>query len=242
MLDALCNSLSIRNDKTMQQQHKIKDDALAASLLMAQNLACSRDNEQLLFKQINFELFPGEILQVMGANGSGKSSLLMILAGLLTPIVGEVLYQGQSITKIQQHYSAQLGFLGHKLGIKAELTVLENLYFAPKLTSAINLDQITAILQQFQLHRFANTGCQQLSAGQKQRLALARLVLSTARLWILDEPFTAIDANGFLDIEMAIQNHCASGGAVVIVSHQPLVKLASAVKILNLAPVQFFGI
>lgn len=234
MLDQESFSKFDVNHQVMPIQNS-KDSAI--SFFAVNNLACSRDDEHLLFKQIDFELFPGEILQIVGANGSGKSSLLMILAGLLTPLAGEVSYQGQPIKTIQAYYLSQLGFLGHKLGIKAELTVLENIHFSPKLSVAIDNEKIMQVLQQFQLHRLSHTLCQQLSAGQKQRLALAELVLSAARLWILDEPFTAIDASGFFDIEAAIQNHCAGGGAVILVSHQPLVKLADQVKVLNLTPV-----
>ncbi|QFY41639.1 cytochrome c biogenesis heme-transporting ATPase CcmA [Candidatus Methylospira mobilis] len=192
-------------------------------ILTARNLECVR-SERELFSQVGFTLSPGCLLQVEGANGSGKTSLLRIVAGLSRPAEGEVLWRGRSIAEHTTDYQAEMAYLGHALGVKADLTALENLLWFLPLTG-IRLSETVALTL---LAHVGLDGCEgiparKLSAGQNQRIALARIVARSAALWILDEPFTALDIGGVALLGGLLDAHLETGGMAIVTSHQPLV-------------------
>lgn len=187
-------------------------------MLTAHRLSCSR-HQNPLFSQLEFTLSPQEMLHVTGVNGCGKSSLLHILVGLLLPEEGEVCWEGISVTDQTSDYHAALTYIGHKVGVKNNLTVLENLMLATQLAdSTIELNW-EIILQRFGLQNLAHTMCHRLSAGQRQRVALTRLLLTNAKLWILDEPFTALDSEMTGVLQGVLVAHVKQGGMVVLTSH-----------------------
>jgi heme exporter protein A len=190
-------------------------------MLTVHRLSCSR-HEQRLFSQLEFSLFPAEILHITGANGCGKSSLLHILIGLLLPEEGQVCWQGIPVSDKASNYHASLNYIGHKAGVKNNLTVLENLTVAAQLAySAIHPDW-HPVLQYFGLHNLSHTLCHRLSAGQRQRVALTRLLLTDAPLWILDEPFTSLDSDMSAVLQRLLIEHVKQGGMVVLTSHHGL--------------------
>ncbi len=190
--------------------------------LRAVELECIR-GDRLLFTGLDLQLQPGEILFIEGANGAGKTSLLRILAGLSPPSEGEVLWCGHGIRHRRPEYHAQLIYLGHAAGLKAELSPLENLRLWLTLAGLRSrTPAIPAALAQIGLDGYQDTPTRALSAGQRQRTSLARLLLSPARLWILDEPFTALDADGIGRIRHLMEKHAANGGMVALTSHQPV--------------------
>lgn len=188
--------------------------------LAAADLECLR-GDNLLFTGLNFHLHPGQLLQIEGANGSGKTSLLRILAGLSLPSEGEVLWQGLNIFKQRPVYFSQMAYLGHTLGVKAELSPVENLKIALALAGlAFDEDKVSRALDQVGLAGREDIPARALSAGQKQRVALARLLACPARLWIMDEPFTALDASGVGLVRGLLEAHLRQGGMAVLTSHQ----------------------
>jgi len=190
-------------------------------MLTAHRLSCLR-NQQILFSELEFNLSPAEILHVTGANGCGKSSLLHILVGLLLPHEGEVRWQGLPLDDKESNYLSRLTYIGHKAGVKSNLTVLENLAMAAKLARRRATPNWESILQHFGLQNLQQTLCHQLSAGQRQRVALTRLLLTDAPLWVLDEPFTALDAATNAVLQGLLVEHSRRGGMVVLTSHHPL--------------------
>lgn len=179
-------------------------------LLEVSNLTSERQGS-VLFSNLNFALMPGALLQVVGNNGSGKTSLLKILSGLLA------IEQG----KIQRREKSVL-YLGHKLGIKLGLTVMENLQELATLHQIFNPKSLHQALDRFELNSLAHRPCTYLSAGQKQRVALARLAFLTLKLWILDEPFAHLDQENCAKLMQCINEHCAAGGGVILTTHQKL--------------------
>lgn len=182
------------------------------------NLACVRD-ERVLFRGLSFSLNPGEIFHIAGVNGAGKTSLLRILSGLATPEEGDVKWQGESVKRARDSFHQQLLWLGHQPGIKAVLTADENLRF---FHAASPLNMRWAALAAIGLLGYEDVPVGQLSAGQQRRVALARLWLSKAKLWILDEPFTALDPAGIEKLTRRLESHAADGGSVLLTTHQPL--------------------
>ena len=192
-------------------------------LLQAQLLSCIRD-QRVLFEALSFDLAAGTIAQVEGANGSGKSSLLRILCGLLLPQKGQVIWRGTDIQTNRAGYYSELLYIGHALGLKDELTTLENVAFYAAVqggeTSAV--DACEDALYQVGLSGYEDTLLRNLSAGQKRRVALARLWLASACLWLLDEPLTALDSDAVNNLQHQLQQHAKQGGIVVLTSHQEL--------------------
>jgi len=189
--------------------------------LKTANLSCIRD-DRLLFKQLSIDLLAGQLLLVEGENGSGKTSLLRILSGIRLPEQGEVVWQNQqgAVTAVhtQGGYNGEMAFLGHQDGNKLDLTVFENLSFTQSLALK-NTDGIEDVLNRVGLALFDDVFVSNLSAGQRRRLAMARLLLSGASLWVLDEPFTAMDTKGIAMVEREIELHLQKGGLVVMTSH-----------------------
>jgi heme exporter protein A len=189
-------------------------------VLEAQNLQCERGG-RTLFQGLDFSLKGGEALRIEGANGSGKTSLLRILAGLLAPVQGRVLWNGQDAARLREEYSKELVYLGHAAAVKDELTAAENLSIACRLAGeGVTGDSVQAALERFGLSG-NDVAVKRLSQGQRRRAALARLALSAGRpLWLLDEPFSALDAEGISLLDALILGHTGRGGCVVFTTHQ----------------------
>ncbi len=194
---------------------------LARPTLSATGLECIR-NENILFSNLGFELSGGELLQVEGPNGSGKTSLLRMLCGLAQPSEGMIFWNGNSIQEYYTEYLQQVSYVGHKNGIKAELTVLENLHIAQELLESHNGFSPEQALQRFGLRGYEDVLTGKLSSGQRRRVALSRLLFSNTRLWVLDEPFTSIDEAGKQLIKQIIETQLADGGMIIIATHEPI--------------------
>lgn len=203
----------------------------AAPLLELRNLACERD-ERFLFAKLNARFYAGQVVQILGPNGSGKTTLLRILAGVSQDFHGEIEWQGQAIASARWEYANDLLYLGHLPGVKKSLTPLENLHWYAALQGGASNDQLLLALQHVNLAGYEDTPCYQLSAGQLRRVALARLQFSKARVWILDEPFTALDKAGVAQLEQQLSHHVANGGLVLVTSHQDI--LFPHLQLLNL--------
>jgi len=187
--------------------------------LIVKSLSCERGYREL-FDNLNFELQAGEILHIKGENGTGKTSLLRILAGLALPVEGSIFFHGYDCRKYRSEYNEHIAFIGHKPGIKMELTPVENIQSYCDLGTGKTRQQILDILYQVGLYGFEEMYCNQLSAGQKRRVALAQAILSDAKLWILDEPFTSLDVVGIEFFLKMIQQHVESGGMILLTTHQ----------------------
>lgn len=190
-------------------------------MLTVHRLSCTRP-PQRLFAALEFEVLPTEMVQVIGANGSGKSTLLHILMGLFLPDQGEVRWQGELISARESSYRSAVTYIGHKAGVKSNLTVLENVQLAAQLAGSTKAVCWESILQHFRLLPLQDTLCQKLSAGQRQRVGLTRLLLTEAPLWILDEPFTALDRETSVLLQALIVEKSRQGGMVVFTSHHAL--------------------
>ncbi len=187
--------------------------------LSVSHLTCERGYREL-FNDLSFELSSGEILHIKGENGTGKTSLLRIIAGLALPVTGEISFDGYDCRKYRSEYNEQIAFMGHKLGIKLELTPVENIRSYCELSVPHTELQILDTLEKVGLYGFEEMYCNQLSAGQKRRVALAQTLLSDSKLWILDEPFTSLDVIGVAFFLQMIQQHVDKGGMVLLTTHQ----------------------
>ena len=187
----------------------------------ALDLSCVRD-ERTLFSGLSFTIEPGEMVQIEGRNGAGKTSLLRILAGLSSPDAGEVRWQGVSTRRQRDIFHQQLLYLGHQPGVKSVLTAFENLAFCQSVTGKTDADAIYQALENVGLLGYEDVTVGQMSAGQQRRVALARLWLSDAPLWILDEPLTAIDKQGVATLIALFEQHAQRGGMVLLTTHQDL--------------------
>jgi len=190
-------------------------------LLELRNLHCERD-ERLLFSGLNLQLYPGSIVQVEGPNGSGKTSLLRLMTTTSIDYHGEILWRGESLAQSRLDYLNHLLFVGHLPGIKKALSPRENLAWFSGLNSGHQRCSAEEALSEVGLYGFEDVPCHHLSAGQLRRVALARLFLTPAQVWVLDEPFTAIDKQGVVNLERLMSEHAAGGGCVVLTTHQEL--------------------
>lgn len=190
--------------------------------LEAHDLACIRADE-LVFRGVGLAVAPREVVQIVGANGSGKTSLLRILCGLAPPADGVVRWDGEDIQTLGKRYTAALCYLGHLNGVTPTLTAAENLRFAARLCRAKPDLDLDDVLERIGLTAIADVPARRLSAGQRQRVALARLLVADAPLWVLDEPLTALDAAGKALVERLLAAHATQGGLAVVSTHQPLV-------------------
>ncbi len=190
-----------------------------AMMFSGRALACIR-GDRWVFSGLDFALAPGETLVLTGPNGSGKSSLLRIMAGLLPPVSGAIEWQGADIAEDRDAHAARLHFVGHLDAVKLALTVAENLRFWAALRPGRG--EIEPALERFGLAALADLPSRFLSAGQRRRLALARIAVSAAPLWLLDEPTVALDADGVAAVRAAIREHCAGGGSCVVSTNTAL--------------------
>lgn len=203
----------------------------ATPLLELRNLACERD-ERVLFAQLNACFYAGQVVQILGPNGSGKTTLMRILAGVSHDYQGDILWAGQPIADMAWEFASELVYLGHLPGVKKSLTPLENLRWYAALQGGASDEQLLLALAHLNLAGYEDTPSYQLSAGQLRRVALARLKFSKGRIWILDEPFTALDKTGVAMLEQQLADHAAAGGLVLVTSHQDI--LFPQLQLLNL--------
>ena len=182
---------------------------------------CLLRGERCLFEGLNFALSSGELMLVHGPNGSGMSSLLRSIAGLFDLETGYISWRGIPTKKDRQSFSADVVWMAHRVGFKADLTLVENLRFETGLRSA-TLGEIDSILARLSLSQLVELPMRSLSAGQQRRVALARMLISDARLWLMDEPFTNLDAGGHDLVIELIAEHLAENGICVVAAHQDL--------------------
>ncbi len=216
-------------------------DSRISHMLEAVNLECVR-GERRLFAGLEFRLDGGEALHVLGRNGSGKTSLLRILCGLAMPEAGEIRWRGQSIARTAAEFRESLCYLGHKNAIKEELTPLENLLASAHLAgealekeSVEGAEGALSALAVVGLSGYEDLPCKYLSQGQKRRVALARLVHERRALWVLDEPFVALDTAAVEWLSGLIGAHLQRGGLAVLTTHQEVRIPAAAMRELSLS-------
>jgi len=187
------------------------------SKLIVNNLSCQR-GYKLLFENLSFELNSGEVLKVSGPNGSGKTSLMKILAGLSSFETGSIDYDETKINS--ERYNLDFLYLGHLAALSPELSCLENLKYTMRLGND-NLDlDFSDALKKAGLEKFENELVGKLSAGQKKRIALSLLFITQSKVWLLDEPFSALDSKAIKIIETRVEDHCNSGGICILTTHQ----------------------
>jgi len=202
------------------------------ALITGSNLTCIR-GDRILFEQLNFQINAGDIVQVEGPNGSGKTSLLRILCGLTAPFEGEVLFKQNLIGDNRELFHQNLLYIGHLPGVKGEMAAQENLEFNLSL-HGLDAAQAEQTLSEVNLFGFEDSLASHLSAGQHRRISLARLFSSKSPVWILDEPFTAIDKNGVKRLEKLFSEHAQRGGCVILTTHQDLALPSDLVKKISL--------
>lgn len=204
-------------------------------MLQGISLACVRGDREL-FKDVNFSLESGGLMQVRGPNGSGKTSLLRMLCGLSNPAAGEILWSGTSIRDLNGDYFATMTYIGHLSGTKDDLTVIENLRISSALAGfEINDAQASEALEYMGLGGREVLPVKVLSQGQRRRVALARLLVCETSLWILDEPLVALDVLAVKLIQGLLEQHLKQGGMVVMTTHQEIDLTATSTTQLHLA-------
>ncbi|HCJ28911.1 MAG TPA: heme ABC transporter ATP-binding protein CcmA [Pseudomonas sp.] len=196
---------------------------MSSPLLEAVALSCERD-WRLLFESFTTTILRGDRIGLIGPNGSGKTSLLRLLSGLMQPTAGEVLLNGRGLESQRGELARNLLWIGHAAGIKGLLTAEENLTWLCALHQPATRDAIWQALDAVGLRGFEDVPCHTLSAGQQRRVGLARLYLSPPPLWILDEPFTALPMMGVAQLERHLTSHCEQGGMVVLTTHHSLIE------------------
>src|SRR5258707_5544460 len=189
-------------------------------MLEAVNLSCAR-GERRLFSGLSFSLAAGSFLQAFGPNGSGKTSLLRIVCGLMAPAAGDVRWDGTNIRRLGEEYCAQVAYVAHQNGVKDELDPVENLRISSGVAgNALSKREAQAVLERVGLSRQKHLPARLLSAGQRRRLALSRLLASQARPWILDEPLASLDDDGAILARTLISDHLSNDGMAIIATPQ----------------------
>ena len=187
------------------------------SKLKVNNLSCQK-GYNLLFENLSFEINSGEVLKVSGPNGSGKTSLLRIIAGLSSFDSGSVDYDSHKLNS--EKYKLDLLYLGHLAALSPELSCIENLKYSSLLGSSSSELDLSMALSQVGLEKYENDFVGTLSAGQKKRVALSLLFITQSKVWLLDEPFSALDSRAIKNFEKKIEDHCTHGGICILTTHQ----------------------
>ena len=185
------------------------------------NLECIR-RDNILFQSLNFCVEDGGLLQIDGVNGCGKSSLLQMCAGLIQATEGEITWNGENITACRYQFQSDISYFGHSNGVKAALTAQENMNVMHALSGSTLKIDYALILKQIGLAGMEDVLLSRMSAGQKRRIGLTRLFMANSKLWLLDEPFNALDRYGKVILEQLIVKHCSDGGMVIFATHQPM--------------------
>ena len=175
--------------------------------------------DRCLFRSLDFALNPGELLILEGQNGSGKTSLMRALAGLLEFETGEVKWDGASVREARQAFHGSLVWMAHRVGLKADLTLVENLNFEASLRMQSTVD-LEEVMERLGISRLKRLPIRSLSAGQQRRVALARMILAKAQLWLMDEPFTNLDRDGRTLVMKLVSEHLGRGGMCIMAAHQ----------------------
>lgn len=204
-----------------------------AARLMVDDVHVWRGDRHVL-QGISFALNPGDLLQISGPNGAGKTTLLRTVCGLLAPEVGEVRWRGSPIQEVRSEFQGALAFASHEPALKADLTAIENLRFAVGLKRAFDPAEVLAALEQVGARAIGHLPARVLSAGQRRRVAMARLLAVRAQLWLLDEPFSNLDTAGVQLMSAQLDAHIHGGGIAIVVAHHEL-GVSSAVSRLDLA-------
>ncbi|MBA2526478.1 MAG: cytochrome c biogenesis heme-transporting ATPase CcmA [Pyrinomonadaceae bacterium] len=204
-------------------------------MLEATNLGCVRGDRRL-FSDVNFALSPGSFLQVRGPNGSGKTSLLRLICALLAPAEGHIRWQGANIQSLGEDYFTSLSYIGHRNGLKEELTPIENLRVASGLVGTeLGQQEATSVLAKIGLSGREHLPARLLSEGQRRRTALARLLTCDTSLWVLDEVLTSLDSSAVRFVTSLIDEHLNKGGIAVVATHHELDLSADSYQRLDLA-------
>lgn len=190
-------------------------------VLKAEQLFCERD-DRVLFRELSFSARAGEVIQIKGSNGSGKTTLLRVICGLNDNYHGALKWFNEPIEDNQDDFYSSLIYLGHQVGVNKVLTPVENLRWSVGLREKVKSEAIYQALAEIGLRGFEDSQCFSLSAGQQQRVSLSKLLLGTAIIWILDEPFTTLDVDGVQLLEKLLGDHARKGGVALVTTHHEL--------------------